>query len=116
MSRFKKEVKAIIKDFDVRDPRGALLAIERLCDAKISGPKKPVKPQPRLQGEVLRINVFKGDDGVFVAKVTTEQFTGEEQPVLDLAFALNAAEKGIKAIAQHTINKLTECTKEQANV
>ena len=52
MSLFKKEVKAIIAGQDVRDPRAALLAIERLCDAKISGPKKPEK--------LLRITVTEG--------------------------------------------------------
>lgn len=52
MSPFKKEVKAIIASQDVRDPRAALLAIECLCDAKISGPKKPEK--------ILRITVVQG--------------------------------------------------------
>lgn len=41
MSLFKKEVKRIIADQDVRDPRATLLAIEKLLDAKITGPKKP---------------------------------------------------------------------------
>lgn len=53
MSLFKNEVKAIIAGQDVRDPRAALLAIERLLDAKISGgPKKPEK--------LMRITVTEG--------------------------------------------------------
>lgn len=53
MSLFKKEVKRIIADQDVRDPRATLLAIEKLLDAKITGPKKP-KP-------FFSVSVF--DDG-----------------------------------------------------
>lgn len=60
MSLFKKEVKRIIADQDVRDPRATLLAIEKLLDAKITGPKKP-KP-------FFSVSVF--DDGRVVIAST----------------------------------------------
>jgi len=52
MSRFKKEVAAVIANQDVRDPRAALLAIEKLLTAKIAGPKKGAL--------VLRVDVIEG--------------------------------------------------------
>ena len=59
MSLFKKEVKRIIADQDVRDPRATLLAIKKLLDAKITGPKKP-KPY-------FSVSVFAGGEVVIAS-------------------------------------------------
>lgn len=106
MSRFKKEVAAVIANQDVRDPRAALLAIEKLLTAKITGPKKP-KVHAQLPGEVLRINVFKRDDGEFAATVLSEEFTGEVGRVVDLGRAINVASTALESIANQTLNKIT---------
>jgi len=82
MSRFKKEVKAIIADQDVRDPRATLLAIERLCDAKISGPKKPEK--------LLRITVTRGSlPGTVAVDIAHNECE------LDILLSLAAVRKGV---------------------
>lgn len=53
-----KEIKAIVRDFDVRDPRDALFAIEQVLKAKVTGKQKPVfKVEVFDQGEVLKVDV-----------------------------------------------------------
>lgn len=105
MSRFKKEVAAVIANQDVRDPRAALLAIEKLLTAKVAGPKK-LKVYVKLLGEVLCINVFKRDDGKFAATVFSEEFTGEIGFVVDLGRAINAVLAAREEIANQTLNKI----------
>lgn len=104
MSRFKKEVKAIIKEHDVRDPRGALLAIERLLDAKITGTKKPRR--------LLRIDVVEGD---LPGKLTCNIAHDAANP-LNTALALHAVRDSTKGFATHLITELQNPTKENPNV
>ena len=88
MSRFKKEVKAIIKDHDARDPRGALLAIERLLDAKITGPK-----------ELLRVTVKRGE---LPGELVCDLKHNPKKPALT-AIAIGTA---LGTIGQFVINKV----------
>ena len=95
MSSFKKEVKAIIADQDVRDPRAALLAIERLLDAKVTGQKKPEK--------LLRITVTSGDLlGTVKVDITHNNCD------LDILVSLSAVRKSVISFL--------EARKEKANV
>lgn len=102
MSSFKKEVKAIIEGHDVRDPRGALLAIERLLDAKITGQKKPKR--------FLRIDVVEGD----LPGRRTCNILYNEADMLTTGLALHVARDSIKDFAAHLITKLE--AKENPNV
>ena len=95
MSSFKKEVKAIIADQDVRDPRAALLAIERLLDAKITGQKKPEK--------LLRITVVSGD-----LPGTVKVDIAHNDCELDILVSLAAVRK--------TVISFLEARKEKVNV
>ena len=54
-----KQIKQIVRDHDVRDPNGAMLAIEKVLDAK--SPTKKQKPVFKVevfdQGEVIKVDV-----------------------------------------------------------
>ena len=55
-----KQIKQIVRDHDVRDPNGAMLAIEKVIKGSIFEPKKekPVfKVEVFDQGEVIKVDV-----------------------------------------------------------
>ncbi len=59
-----KEIKAIVRDFDVRDPRDALFAIEQVLKAKVTGKQKPVfRIDVFDEGDTTKVE-FKGGDSV----------------------------------------------------
>lgn len=102
-----KEIKAIVRDFDVRDPRGAMFAIEQVLDAEISGTKKqkPVfKVEVFDQGEVIKVDV----SGLRTAKPkhvkcavkAIKQFIAEKQKDCDCPAcqAERAAKTGEQAV------------------
>ena len=92
MSLFKKEVKAIIAGQDVRDPRAALLAIERLLDAKITGPKKPEK--------LLRITVTEGS-----LPGTVKVDIAHNERELDIMVSLAAVRKSVISFLEARVEK-----------
>lgn len=168
-----KQIRSVIEEHDVRDPRGALLAIENiLAQPKAEKPKRyfridigegplpdtlasnidhadvddeflrnlheiaikaielhaedhgtpcPVDQQGRLPDEVLRINVFKRDNGKFDAHITSVNVEdGDNAGNLDKMVALARACKVIDDTGTQLtkdnpalVNEILNRTKEQ---
>lgn len=82
-----KEIKAIVRDFDVRDPRGALFAIEQVLKAEVTGKQKPK----------FRVSVF--DDGPFIRVDVDDLKTAKPRHV----------KCAVKAITQFITEKRKDC-------
>lgn len=112
-----KEIKAIVRDFDVRDPKGAMIAIEGVINAEISGTKKqkPVfKVEVFDQGEVIKVDVggrrTAKPKHVKCAVKAIKQFIAEKQMDCDCPAcqAERAAKTGEPAVQPGDGSKLGE--------
>lgn len=91
-----KQIRAIVNEHDVRDPRGALLAIEKVFDQpKVKGPKRLLRldivegPQPGTLVSVITVRDEVRDDAkrftniVGIAGGAVAQYAEEKNIDLD---------------------------------